>query len=111
MEGNFLIKEAMEGKDEFSRQLARARFSLENLGFQNMTNKELLVLSHYVRSFLSDKSLEDRGKEAVDSCFFHITGYFPDQIGDPRIPGAKFSAQQIEYIQRLRKKYAENNTE
>lgn len=80
---DFLFRESFEGKDEQSRVLAGARKYLRDGVFKinNLTNKELLLLSFYVRQVLKEhnetkpKDMEiDR--EAAERWFQHVTGYY-----------------------------------
>lgn len=53
---------------------------MSDVGVIEMTNKELLLLSYYVRKVLREKESGkiaggDVGKEAADNWFYHITHY------------------------------------
>jgi hypothetical protein len=65
--GDLLLKEMREGRDAQSRTLAATRIYLRD-GFliDDLTNKELLLLSGIVRQLLSDQSKEKFIDKAID---------------------------------------------
>jgi hypothetical protein len=65
--GDLLLKEMREGRDAQSRTLAATRIYLRD-GFliDDLTNKELLLLSGIVRQLLSDQSKEKFTDKAID---------------------------------------------
>lgn len=98
-----LINESLFGEDKFSRILAQARLRLGYLGFENITNKELLLLSGCLRSLLPNKNIINRPKEAVSFCFFKIVGCYPDEL--EKNEKGEFTDVSVKYINRQREKF------
>ena len=98
----------MEGEDEFSRVLAQSRIRLGYLGFENITNKELILLSHYLRLIFEKKSsIPNQAKEAIEECFFKIVGYHTDQLDKDN--KGMFTPLVQKMISEHRRKYNDND--
>ncbi len=110
---NPLDKEAFEGKSEFSRKLARARLYINNIfELENLTNKELLILSFYVRKIeqeisKSDSNYMEIDREAAYRWLRHITGYNPYDFKGVRYN--HFSPEEKIFIEKLRQEFNQND--
>ena len=112
-EPNYLFSALEKNRDVFKEQLLQARYILEEcLGIKNLTNKELLALSTFVRHNLEEFQKTMTGMnvpaEAVESWFLHVTGFHEKDFKRTK-DGEKFLSEDLKYINILRDKFNRND--